>query len=249
MYFVYLDESGDAGFIKRDKSPTKFFALGALVVKDSHWLETLNSFIYFRRYLKDEYRIPMRVEIKASHFVRNSGPFVGLDLTDKMRMNIYKMALRRQSKLDGIKTWVILFRKKEWEKKYPHLDIFSTSWQNVIERLERFTDKLNEPCIVLPDEGSRTKIRTIMRQLRRFSRPQAAYKKIVLERDAELVLEDPNFRESNQSYFVQFADYNVYAAVRAIYPEWWCGEKYWEYLGDIRDDSVNDVSRAKGKKD
>src|SRR5690606_30264507 len=90
-----------------------------------------------------------------------------------------------------------------------------------------------------PDEGSNVKVRTVLRQLRRFSRPQSAYSKMTLARNAELVIEDPNFRESRDSYFTQFADYCAYAATRAEFPMIWCDGRYWEYLGDIRYADVN----------
>jgi len=250
MHLIYIDESGDSGIITgKKKIGTEFYTLSALIIKESYWLTTLNSFIEFRRFLKDEYKIPMMSELKATDFINNSGPFSTLGYTDKMRMNLYKMALKKLSRLEGIKTWAILFKKREWEKKYPKLDIFQTSWQNMIERIERFTTKLDERCIVFPDEGRDEKIRSIMRQLRRFSRPQAHYKKTTLKCNAELVLEDPNIRESHNSYIIQFTDYIAYAASRAVYQKPLCGEKYWDYLGDIRDDSVNAISRKTERKD
>ena len=248
MYLAYIEESGDPGFPKRDKSKGEHYSLSALLIRDTEWLATLNRLIAFRRYLSKQFGIRMGEELKGSHFVFGSKAFERLGLGEDVRMRIYRMSLKLEPKLpNGLWTWAVVFKKAEWEKTYPHFDLFTTAWQNMIERLERFTDREKHTCIVFPDEGSRVKIRSVMRQLRRFSRPQSAYAKIKLERNAELILEDPNFRQSHDSYFVQLADFNAYASARAVYPKPWCDESYWDLLGNIRDDGVNAVTRPKGR--
>ncbi len=59
MYFVYIDESGDPGYLIKNKSRTEAFTLSALLVEDKYWLQGLNEIITFRKSLKRQYNIKM----------------------------------------------------------------------------------------------------------------------------------------------------------------------------------------------
>jgi hypothetical protein len=63
--------------------------------------------------------------------------------------------------------------------------------------------------------------------------------KAALKRNAENVVEDPSDRRSSESYFVQLADLNAYAAFRKIFPGVNVGDELWDELGDARIAEVN----------
>lgn len=242
MYLVYIDESGDTGLPSAHKS-SEFYTLSALIIRDVDWLTTLNQFIEFRGFLFKNFGIKQSAELKASYLIHGNGTLKSLALPESSRMKIFKMALKLQAKIGTIKTWALVYDKVKWQNKGWHKPILEASWQNMIERLERFTATMNEPCMVFPDEGNEKYVTGILRRMRRFSRPNARFQSATpLDRNATMIIEDPNFRHSKDSYFVQFADLNAYVASRHVFPNKWMGQEYWDYLGDSRYASVNRVA-------
>jgi hypothetical protein len=97
--------------------------------------------------------------------------------------------------------------------------------------------------MVFPDEGNEKYITGVFRRMRRFSRPNTKFDSATsLNRDAIMIIEDPNFRHSKDSYFVQFSDLNAYAASRYVFPKIWMGKEYWDCLGESRYTKVNSVA-------
>lgn len=238
---IYIDDSGDTGLVN---SRTHAFVLAAVIVKDHDWLATLDALKGFRKSLSKNFGIRQRDELKAGYLIHGTGSCAGL--SERARMNIYTMALRFQQKIGTIKTWAIVIDKATWASKYPRMSnsIRDVAWQNMIERIERYTSHENETCTVYPDEGHPKFVSALFRKMRRFSTPPSAYKAgQTLSRPANLIVEDPNFRISKDSYFVQLADLNAYAAHRHCFPTTYFGANYWDELGDAR---VKDVGKIRG---
>ena len=236
MYLVYIDDSGDPGLPSKG-SPTDAFVLSALLVKDRQWLDTLDQVLGFRRFLRDAFGLRVTDELKAQYLVHGSGPFAELQTSDQSRLRIYQMALRLQEKL-GVETWAIVIDKHRWEQQRPTEGseaIRELAWRYMVERIERFTSSKDEPCTLYPDEGNSVFVRGLIRKMRRFSHvPSAVPGAGSLSRPATLIVEDPNFRKSHESYFVQLADLNSYAAYRHIFPHLTYGRALWERLGEVR---------------
>lgn len=249
MYFIYIDDSGDTGLMNKG-SPTKAYVLSALVVPHTDWLDMLDELIEFRRFLRDEFGVKVRDELKAGYLVHGTGPFAGVG--QKARMRIYRMAMRFQRKValleEGkiggrLQAWAVVINKAEWENQGKRAEseaIHETAWQYMLNRIERFTHYGDDTCIVFPDEGHPDAVRTITRKMRRQSLVPSMYDPDVkLKVPVRLMLEDPNFRRSSESYFVQLADLNSYAAYRRVFPEPWFGTAFWEELGGVRVEAVN----------
>jgi hypothetical protein len=240
MYLFYLDDSGDTG-LKSKGSPTEAFVLCSLIVADHEWLTTLDAIKDFRNFLWKEFRLKQRDELKAAYLIHNAGPFEELNLSDKARMNIYRMALRFQQKTGAIKTWAVLIAKDKLVQNEQPSDIRDMAWQQTIQRIERYTYYGKDGCVVFPDEGDPAYVRAMFRQMRRYSQVPSAFNVgQTLSRPATFIVEDPNFRLSHESYFIQLADLNAYAAYRCVYPKPYFGAGYWNELGDAR---VKDVSK------
>lgn len=241
MYLVYIDDSGDTGF-KSAGSPTDAFILSAVIVKDEDWLNTLDQIISFRRFLFQNFGLRQRDELKAGYLIHGTGPFSKLRTSEAARMRIYKQTLRFQQKLGTIKTWAILIDKDKWEGKGWNIGIRDVAWENMIQRIEAYTRYGKENCMIFPDEGHPAFVRGMFRRMRRFNLVQSAYEPgRKLSRPATFIVEDPNYRHSNESYFVQLADMNAYAAYRHIFPESYFGAEYWDELGDAREEKVNRI--------
>ncbi len=177
MYLVYIDDSGDIGLPSQTKTITKGYVLSAMLIKDINWLSTLDQIIKFRRFLYQRFKLKQSSELKASFLIHGNGPFEKLKTSDEARMKIFKMALRLQTKIGGIINWAVVIDKSKWEAKNYKMSMLEAVWRTMFERLERFTTKNNEMCMVFPDQGNEVYVRGLLREMRRFSNPKSAFNK------------------------------------------------------------------------
>jgi Protein of unknown function (DUF3800) len=108
VLFSYFDESGDAGY---DDSPSPAFTLAAAIVHERKWLDTLDQLVSFRRYLRDDFGISPRAELKANWLVHRKGDLKHSKLSFVARMNVYRTALRFQRKCNAIRTFAVVINK------------------------------------------------------------------------------------------------------------------------------------------
>jgi hypothetical protein len=64
VHFAYVDESGDKGV-----AGSKSYTLGCLLVDAARWTEVFDQVLLYRRFLKKQFGIPVRSEIKANYLV------------------------------------------------------------------------------------------------------------------------------------------------------------------------------------
>ena len=235
MIFTYFDESGDTGFAN---SPTDTFVLAGLLVNDKDWLNTLDHLIAFRRYLRDNFRLPPRAEIKASWLVHNSGDIRECNLAYPARLALYRAAMRFQRKTNLFRTFAVIIVK---HRLVPPADIREFAWRYALQRLERFGSANKEFIHILPDEGHGDFITKMVRKMRRFSAVPSAFTSKSLDRKAVNIVEDPSERNSKESYFIQLADLNAYAAFRNVFPGRNFGGDMWDELGESRVMEVNQL--------
>ncbi len=243
MYFCYMDESGDAGW--PPASQTRAFVLGGVLVHEDIWRDALDDLVRFRRFLRKEFGLQVDAELKSNFLVHNGGPFKGLSVGDEMRKKIYKMALRLPEKMAGgnkVKVFAIVCDKARLQQHAWHEEPAEAVWCRAIERLERFTKNADDTCMLIPDEGDERLIRKVTRRMRRFSQVPSRFNTENLSRPAVRLIEDPSFRRSHESYFLQLADLVAFAAFRAIYPTRFVDASYWEALGTARLAEVNKYS-------
>ena len=73
MYLFYIDESGDIGLTN---SPTRYFALSALVVHELSWQGILQQLVNLRRDLRQTYGLKLR-KYMPHIFSQNQAPWPG----------------------------------------------------------------------------------------------------------------------------------------------------------------------------
>lgn len=238
MLLAYFDESGDSGF---DNSPTAAFVLCGLLINDKNWLSALDSTVAFRRYLRDNFRIHPRTELKATWLIHNKGDIRESGLTFRSRMAVYKAAMRFQRKSGYFKTFAVLI-EKSLIKKRP-TDVREVAWRYAIQRLERYGVSLGENLQVFPDDGHGEFIKKKVREMRRFNYVPSAFGTRALKRNAENIVEDSSDRNSRESYFIQLADLNAYAAFRRVHPGPNFSGTIWDELDSTR---ISEVNRLRG---
>jgi hypothetical protein len=238
MYFAYFDESGDSGV--GPKSPTRFFVLACILMHATEWAASLDELIKLRRDLRRSYGLPVRPEIKALDFVKGRGGMSGSGLDRPARLRLYEECLSRVSQIPAFSVFAVAVDKVPadkagWEPR-------AAAWTFALQRVDRFCLERSELATIYPDEGHTQLIRPLLRRLRRFQKVRGAYggkRNIRIER----VVEDPNERQSQLSYFVQAADWAAYAAHRSDYvdPKGIISGGVWDLLAPAHLTAVNKV--------
>lgn len=237
MHLAYFDESGDSGLTN---SPTKFFVLACLLVPEEDWLSTLDQLVDLRRKLKT-YGIPTRPEMKATDLRRGRGPLLGLNRSTHDRMKLFRwLMLFQDRRLPSCRTFAVAINKAACASRGD--DVRESAWRFALERVDRFCKGASSRAILFPDEGHGLFIKRLLRRRRRFNNVPGAYGgrlSIPMER----IVEDPNDRQSHDSYFVQMADWNAYAAHRSAHvdPVRSVPSDLWDALGKRRLLEVNSV--------
>lgn len=212
MFFAYVDESGDAG-----AGGSRTYTLGAVLVEAVRWPSVFDDVIDYRRFLRTRFGVPVRAEVKANHLLRNAGAFRPLGLSEHARFAIYRGHMRLQAKL-GLLAFAVVIDKPDLLIRQGPVDPRDVAWEYLLQRLERFTTKNSTEVLLVHDEGDSLRVRKLARKARRAGSAGSAFGTGYLRRPATRVLDDPVPRDSTQSYFLQMADLNAYAAFRHVVP-------------------------------
>jgi hypothetical protein len=238
MFFAYFDESGDAGLAAGSSTPA--FTLSCSLIHDKDWHSALDAIVAYRRYLKANFRIFPRQEIKANYLLHNGGGLQDAGLSFSSRMAVFESAMRFQRKCGFFKVFSVVICKDKITVRTK--DVRDTVWEYALQRLERFGVAKKDNIHVIPDEGHSDFIRKKIRKMRRSNYVRSAFGDGgLLERKLVNIIEDPSERKSHESNFIQLADLNAYASYRKVYPGPNFDGAYWDVLGDCRLTEVNQL--------
>ena len=231
---MYVDESGDCGLIN---SPTRYFILTGLVIHELRWQSYLNEIINFRRVIKQKYGFKLRDEFHAAALISNPNK-ISKGLLNIKRHN--RLAMIRQfaemlSTLTDINIINILVDKQTKEKDY---DVFGMAWKTLIQRFENTMSKRNFPGpanpdergLILPDNTDNKKQEEIMLLLRKMRSynpiPHSAdYAAGFRNMPLNYIIEDPFFKNSLHSYFVQAVDLVAFLFYQFLEPNYYMRKK------------------------
>lgn len=214
VYICYFDESGDTGISPIQRKHASYFILNCIIIQEVNWLDVLNCIVEWRRFLKNEYGISSRHELKGRDFRSGGGVFEGLNIPRVERMSIYRDTMTYQSTLP-LMTFCVAVNKERainngWEPRY-------CAWNYALNRLHVMCIKSDDRSMVLPDEGHGYFIRYLIRRMRRFNSVPSHFGPEARRLRCERILEDPSDRKSSSSYFIQLTDLNAYACHRSKY--------------------------------
>jgi hypothetical protein len=171
----------------------------------------------------------MREEVKANELVHGTGPWPTLGFGDRARKRIFRSFMRFQAKAGTVKTFAVVIDKSRCAST---ADVREKAWRHALERVEVFARHNNETVMLFPDSGEYDRFRKLSRKMRRFNQVGAMMGGGSLSRPlATYLIDDPVERDSTQSYFVQLADLNAYAAYRKERPDPLFPQTTWDELG------------------
>lgn len=236
MYLMFVDESGDPGMAG---SPTRYFALSGLVVHELRWLEALDHLVGFRRRMRNTFGLKLREEIHAAHFITKPGDLARIRKSD--RLTILRHLADELARFEGFSIINVLVDK---QCHTPDQDIFELAWRTLIQRFENTTGHRNfngpsnadERGMVFPDGQPSGQLNKLVRRMRRYNPIPSrisGYRDMPLKR----VLEDPVYRDSANSLFIQAADLCAFLLYQSQEPNQYMrktgGRNYFSRLDQI----------------
>jgi hypothetical protein len=220
VYLLYVDESGDCGMVG---SPTRYYVLAGVVVHEADWLPCLDALVTFRRLLRQRYGLKLREELHASHLISRPGPLARIKRDQRLAI------IRQFADCVAHMPVEILVVVADKNGKHASYDAFDRAWTALVQRLEntlthghfRASPSPDERGAVFPDRTDDKKLTRLVRRMRRYNPvPHCAvvYGPGYTQMPIERVVEDPSFRDSAASYFIQAADVTAYLVHQSLVP-------------------------------
>lgn len=203
MWLVYLDES---------KEDNKFYVYSALIVDSENWNSAFAALKYARKLLRERRGIYMRQELHAWKFAAGKGQIANRPIYKTERADIFRRMLKFISGLGYFK----IISSVNTNEFY--------AFDRIINRINRTAEAHSKKVILICDEGQEVVFTRRIRKMR-------VYNYIPSNRGAWTdtgantknipignVIEDPFFKDSEDSYFIQVVDFCAYALLRMERP-------------------------------
>jgi Protein of unknown function (DUF3800) len=216
---MYVDESGDIGLVN---SPTRYFVLSGLVLHELRWQANLDQLINFRQKMKLLYGLKLREELHASHLINQPGELKRIKRND--RLSIIRALATELGTMQDIQLINVVVDKLNKPAGY---DVFEKAWQALIQRFENTLRNGNFPGqakpqpgqakpqndkgMLLPDRTDDKKLKLLLRKMRRYnSVPSRFSEASSRQMPLSYIIEDPLFKDSQDSYLTQCVDLSAY---------------------------------------
>lgn len=197
MHLCYIDDSGD--------DTVRVFS--ALAVPVDTWRTCFDQIKAFRQQLRQQHGVFVKVEFHATTFVTGRGRISGRTIGKYQRNQIFRETLRQITLLPRVQLFNAVAAKANESRLYERL----------LNRINRTLLAWDSRGLLISDEGK--DYTSLVRRMGRHNPipsmyggwPEGVTRNIVLAQ----IYEDPVFRKSHRSYFIQLADFAAYALLRS----------------------------------
>lgn len=203
MWFAYLDES---------KEDNKFFVYSALVLNGDNWNDAFAAVKTLRKHLRDAHGIYIKQELHASKFAAGKGRVSSRVLDLEERAVAFKKVMRF---ITNCRFFAIISSVNTNE---------FMAFDRLINRLNRTAERKGHHVLLFCDEGQEVAFTRRMRRMRVFN-PIWSNRGVWEETGQETrniptvqMIEDPIFKDSQESYFIQLVDFCAFALLRSERP-------------------------------
>ncbi len=200
MYIAYYDEAGDDGY---PKYSSPLFVLSAVYLHYSNWKDIFENIRNFRKQLKRDYNIPVKIEFHTRHFALNKNPYRSLQISDDDRLSILKLFCELISNLDMRIINIVINKKNVVTKDYNVLD---NALKYSIQRIENDLIKSSKKFMIITDQGRIGKMRMTARKIQKINFIPSKFNTKPYRKEIQSLIEDPLQKDSRESYFIQIAD-------------------------------------------
>ncbi len=206
MHIVYIDESSDHS--------ANVTTISALAVPAESWADCFERLRLFRRELKQSDDIFVQKELHAWKLVSGRGAIAPGIVTKHRRCEIFREHVKLTAELPGVRLFNAVFPTKDVER----------AMERLLNRVNTCVAARGSRFLVVCDQGKEVVYTRLARRMRVYNAIPSRYgawgdvgsatKSIPLDR----MIEDPFFKDSKQSYFIQLVDMCCYALLRREYP-------------------------------
>jgi len=202
MYIAYYDESGDDGY---PKYSSPLFVLSAIYLHYLNWKDIFKILSEFRRQLKKDFNLPMKMEFHTKHFILNKNPYRKLQISDDDRLLIIKLFCGLISNLEISIINVVINKKNILSQDYNVLD---NALKYSIQRIENDLNKIDpsKKFMIITDQGRIGKMRMTARKIQKINFIPSKFNSMPYRQEIKSLIEDPLEKNSKESYFIQLAD-------------------------------------------
>lgn len=215
MYFCYVDESGDPGSYnpeKPDKTGTPYFILSGIIVPVANWKIALGTLKSFRKKIAGEDFLPYHIEFHCAEMIdpHKVKEFTSIGVRDRWKLiEEFAGIVGNQS---GFQILAVVLDKAKSEIKQD--DYLTTSVTRIYQAFDEFLKENREHGLLLFDRANEKHITTHVRKLLGTGASGETVPNIRIG----WVVEDPIFRISAESLFVQSADVVAYTLKEQEFP-------------------------------
>jgi hypothetical protein len=203
MYIAYYDESGDDGY---PKYSSPLFVLSAVYLHYLNWKDIFENISEFRKQLKKDFNIPIKMEFHTKHFILNKNPYRKLQISDDDRLLIIELFCELISNLDISIINVVI--NKENISPNTSYNVLDNALKYSIQRIENDLNKIDstKKFMIITDQGRIGKMRMTTRKMQRINFIPSKYNIKPYRREIKSLIEDPLEKDSKESYFIQLTD-------------------------------------------
>lgn len=204
MHLVYIDDSGD----------NSCRILSALAIPAASWRDSFDAIKKYRKSLKASDNILVTAEFHAWKFVSGRGYIAPSIVSVGRRCEIFKESLQLMASLPGARLF------NAYSTARDDLQIFE--W--LLNRVNKMMEVCDSHAILICDQGKETQFTQLSRKMMVYNPIPSQHgvwrstgtssKNIPILR----IIEDPVFKDSARSYFIQFVDFAAYALLRRERP-------------------------------
>jgi hypothetical protein len=204
MHLLYIDESMDE----------KTCVISALAVPSESWQDTFRNVKEWRRGLRRTDGVFVHKELHAWKLVSGRGDISDRVVTKYRRCQILVEALELLASLEGLRLFNAVARRSE------RLRLF----ERLLNRINRTMETWDSRAVLIIDEGYEVEYTRLTRKLHVYNPIPSSYGtwadtgKLTRNIPIERIIEDPFFKRSGQSYFLQLADFCGYSLLRRENP-------------------------------
>lgn len=202
MYIAYYDESGDDGY---PKYSSPLFVLSAIYLHYLNWKDIFKNISEFRKQLKKDFNLPIKMEFHTKHFILNKNPYRELQINDNDRLLIIELFCELISNLEISIINVVINKKNILSQDYNVLD---NALKYSIQRIENDLNKIDpsKKFMIITDQGRIGKMRITARKIQKINFIPSKYNVKPYRKEIKSLIEDPLQKDSKESYFIQLAD-------------------------------------------
>jgi hypothetical protein len=216
MYFCYVDESGDCGVhnpAMPDKTGTSFFILVGLVVAANKWKISLDIMKSFRKKIAREAFLPYHVEFHCAEMIdpHKIKEFTSISVSNRWKlMEEYAETIGQNNAFKLIT--VVIDKTKSNLKPEEYL---TESVTKLYQAFDEYLKSSGSNGILFFDRANESHITTHVRKMLGTGASGETISGVRIG----WVIEDPIFRISSDSMFIQSADVSAYTLKEKEFPQ------------------------------